>query len=197
VKALVQVQNRTLGEMVPANVPAVEVRRVPVAIVIRQSVQPVPYPFWGRLDVHRVTEPNHQSISVVLSVRESRGTSSLLCRFAFTGLWLRYQKLSPPTVRHTPGSSNRTQGRYPDGEERSTERANRAGPFCRAMRATARERQHSNAKSLAARAKLSADPLVYALARAGRGYFLSSHDSNSTTMPSAAPDQAQTSVLES
>jgi hypothetical protein len=89
------------------------VRWMPFAIVTRQSIQPVPYPLWGRLDVHGVTESNHGS-TALLSVRGSRGTSSLLCRVAFTGLWLRYQKLSPPTVRHTPDSSNRTQRRYPD-----------------------------------------------------------------------------------
>jgi hypothetical protein len=41
-------------------------------------------------------------------VRESRGTSSLLCQVAFTGLWLR-----PQRAVHSGSSHLVTQGRYP------------------------------------------------------------------------------------
>jgi hypothetical protein len=71
----------------------------------------------------------------LMPVRKSRGTSSLLFRFAFTGLWLRRQKLSPPTFRHTSGSSSRTQGRYPDVRRQSMERANSGGVVVLGMRA--------------------------------------------------------------
>jgi hypothetical protein len=61
VKALVYPENCAHTEMVPAKIAAVQVGRMPVAIVERQSVQPGPYPLWGGFDVHGVMEPNHRT----------------------------------------------------------------------------------------------------------------------------------------
>jgi hypothetical protein len=62
VKALVYPENCAHTETVPAKIAAVEVGRMPLAIVARQSVQPGPYPLWGGFDMHGVMEQNHQTV---------------------------------------------------------------------------------------------------------------------------------------
>lgn len=117
---LVHPENRSRGQMVPTNVAAVEVFRMPVAIVIGQPVQPCPHPLRRRFDVHGVMEPNHLAISLVRTRKSEHVIPAVPVRIhrvvvaaseAFALLEL------PPHSRFIKPDP----GRYPDERPGSTE----------------------------------------------------------------------------